>query len=171
MISPKTVIPIPVAPEMTGGKTTLRDLPSTFVTPFYWRPQDTNFAGVDALIHASNTVWALQYTISSRHSSVINDFKDLHDCIEHRSQVSNWHLVIVTPDLKTAEVVVDCERRTEAYSNWPALKIFNCQVEYGLFNMKGFLAQVMEAMNYHEVRKNLLSHFHIQTDSRTMLTM
>jgi hypothetical protein len=151
--SPEALIPVPIAPETTGGRTMLRNLPSNFVTPFYWRPRNANFAGIDALIHVGDTVWALQYMISSRHSSAINDFKELRDCIGHRRQVSNWHLVIVAPELNTALVLVDRERRTEASGDWPALKIFACQVEYGLFSMKATQAQVVETMSSRGVRK------------------
>ena len=52
---------IPPPQRFISGPHALKTIEEPF--NFYWRPQEPNFPGLDALIRVDNTVWGLQYTM------------------------------------------------------------------------------------------------------------
>ena len=50
---------IPALQRMISGDDAIKHIQSPF--NFYWRPQETNFEGVDAVIREGDNVWPLQY--------------------------------------------------------------------------------------------------------------
>ena len=55
---------IPAPEEMISGNSALRGIKREF-RPFYWRPLESNYEGVDSVLRCGNHVWALQYTTVS----------------------------------------------------------------------------------------------------------
>ncbi|CAA7264998.1 unnamed protein product [Cyclocybe aegerita] len=116
---------IPYAARMIAGSTALKNIQPPH--NFYWRPRETNYPGVDAVIRVDNDVYALQFTISSTHRSAADGLKKVHKDMNHISNVT-WHLVMVGSEQRNAESVRDRQKLTDG---WEVTQVYACELPLG----------------------------------------
>ncbi|KAF8522428.1 hypothetical protein BU17DRAFT_44645 [Hysterangium stoloniferum] len=119
--------PIPTPSRVISGTTALQTIQSPF--NFYWRPRESNFKGVDALIRSDNIVWALQFTISASHSSATKGLNEVSKIMNHKRDVE-WRLVIVGPNMRGAESARDRQVLT---GRWKDTNVYACELPLGEF--------------------------------------
>ncbi|KAF8520015.1 hypothetical protein BU17DRAFT_47299 [Hysterangium stoloniferum] len=119
--------PIPTPSRVISGTTALQTIQSPF--NFYWRPRESNFKGVDALIRSDNIVWALQFTISASHSSATKGLDEVSKIMNHKRDVE-WRLVIVGPNMRGAESARDRQVLT---GRWKDTYVYACELPLGEF--------------------------------------
>ncbi|KIM47251.1 hypothetical protein M413DRAFT_23478 [Hebeloma cylindrosporum] len=92
---------------MITGSTALRSIQSQF--NFYWRPRESNFDGVHALIRSNNVVWVLHFVVNDPGaSSVPKGANKVFEIMDSKTDVE-WKFVIVSPELGVAKM---------AWSRW-----------------------------------------------------
>jgi len=91
---------------------------------FYWRPRETNFPGVDAVIRIDNIVWALQFTISSSHRSATVGLTKVRNDMDHKRNLE-WRLVMIGPSRREAESVRD---RQTLSNRWRKTVVYACEL-------------------------------------------
>jgi hypothetical protein len=95
--------------------------------PFYWRPGQSNFAGIDAIALFNHEIWAFQCTINSRHRSVITGLAKIAESLE--STEWKWQLVIVGPIMSAAQSVQARQAALLAETaEWSRVKIYACEL-------------------------------------------
>jgi len=109
---------IPPAKQMKSGPDALRNIQPPF--DFYWRPQDPNFPGVDALIRQNNEIWVLQYTISKRHCPATGGLDRVYDLMGHKQMVT-WYLVLLGSQLSDAE---EARRKQQLTGRWKTTNVY-----------------------------------------------
>ncbi|CAA7264990.1 unnamed protein product [Cyclocybe aegerita] len=113
---------IPYTAGMIAGSTVLNKIQPPH--NFYWRPRETNYSGVDAVIRVDNDVYALQFTISSAHRSATDGLKKVHKDMNHISGVT-WHLVMVGLEQCNAESARDSQKLTDG---WEVTRVYACEL-------------------------------------------
>jgi hypothetical protein len=76
---------LPPPQRFISGPHALRNIQPPF--NFYWRPQEPNFLGLDALIRVNNTVWGLQYTMAKTHREATDGLTKAHELMNHKTGV------------------------------------------------------------------------------------
>jgi len=95
---------------------------------FYWRPQEPNFPGLDALIRVNNVVWGLQYMIGKTHREATDGLTKAHDIMNHNTGVQ-WCLVILGATQSDAEHVRD--HGTMLTGKWAAVPVYVGEIAIG----------------------------------------
>jgi hypothetical protein len=134
---------------MRSGSTALKTFQPLSNLIFYWRPRETNFGGIDALIHTGDTVWALQYTISACHRASTSGLNNVYELMNHRKKIRKWQLAIVGPSLSEAQQAAAHQRKFV-----PKLwSVYTCQTALGLL---GSMAsqELQRTMATSEVREH-----------------
>ena len=98
--------------------------------PFYWRPRETNFEGIDAVIRYGNSVWALQYTVSRAHRAATNGLTEVHNIMNWNRDVK-WYLVMVGSTRWEAESARNSQRLT---GKWASIPVYACVMQIGMFD-------------------------------------
>ena len=122
-------IDIPTPTRMISDSTALGTIQAPF--DFYWRPRENNFPGIDALIRVGDTVWALQFTLSSTHRSAKEGLVKVRSVMNHISKVK-WRLVIVGSDQESAEACRD-QQNLGGDWKWKNTIIYACSLPLGKF--------------------------------------
>ena len=120
---------LPAPEEMISGNSALRGVKEQFRS-FYWRPRESNYEGVDAVLRRGNDVWALQYTVSRSHRAATNGLTEVCKAMNQVRRV-RWHLVMIGATLSEAESARDSQKLTDPWDKTP---VYACAVKFGVFD-------------------------------------
>ncbi|KAF8509069.1 hypothetical protein BU17DRAFT_99245 [Hysterangium stoloniferum] len=145
---------IPAPGKIISGATPLKTIQPPF--DFYWRPRESNFKGIDALICSGDVVWALQFTISASHSFGTIGFDEVYKIMNYK-KIVKWCLVIVGPERCEAEYARD---RQVLKGRWKDkdVQVYACELPLGKFveNEKQLLqANLNEASKTYPVNRTV----------------
>ena len=141
---------IPVPAKLIAGTTTLNHIQPPH--NFYWRPVNSNFEGVDAIIRSGNDVWALQYTISRTHKSATKGLIDIRALMNWKRGVA-WHLVMVSSSLVDAKAAQNNQKLGNSWG-WPTV-VYASELPMGKFNARH--EELLETI-LNDVRKQNLTY-------------
>jgi len=116
---------IPPPDEMKSGSTALKNIQPPF--SFYWRPRESNFECLDAIIRHENVVWGLQYTIRAKHGSVTEGLNQVRAEMNHKRDVE-FRVAMLGSEQANAESARDSQKLTGRWTNTP---IFACVLPMG----------------------------------------
>jgi hypothetical protein len=131
---------IPPPNNVISGSTALKNIRPPF--SFYWRPRETNFEGLDAIIRDNNTVWGLQYTIRAKHGSALEGLIQIHKEMNHKRGVK-YRLVMLGSEKTDAESARDNQKLTSAWAKTP---ISACVLPLGTVN-EALLRRVLDEVS------------------------
>jgi len=117
---------LPPPQRFISGPTALRTVQKPF--NFYWRPQEPNFPGLDALIRVGDMVWGLQYTIGQTHREATSGLTKAHEIMNHKTGV-RWCLVILGATQSDAERVRN--HGTMVTGDWATVPVYAGAVVIG----------------------------------------
>ncbi|CAA7264987.1 unnamed protein product [Cyclocybe aegerita] len=124
---------IPTPGRIIAGLTALKAIQPPF--NFYWRPLDPIFNGVNGVVRAGNSIWALQFTTSDSLSSITNGLDAVFEIMHDKGDV-RWHLVIVDPDLGEAEFARDHQTVQNLTGRWGKTPVYACGLPLDAFTEK-----------------------------------
>ena len=130
---------IPPPKNVISGSTALKNIQPPF--SFYWRPRESSFEGLDAIIRDNNTVWGLQYTISAKHGSVSEGLIQVRKEMNHKRGVK-YHVAMLGSEQANAESARDNQTLT---GEWATTSISACVLPLGTVNealLQNVLAEV-----------------------------
>lgn len=120
--SSETVTPTVTPEEVISGREHLK----TTVTPFYFQPGLANYPGIDSALCTSETVIAIQATVSSKHTSALGGLRKLHSelPVVLRHQKENWCLLFAVQTTEQGRLLTESQREAvEEDSEWKNIKI------------------------------------------------
>ena len=131
---------IPPPNNVISGPTALKNIQPPF--NFYWRPRETNFEGLDAIIRDNNTVWGLQYTIRAKHGSVLEGLINVRENMNHKRGVK-YRVAMLGAEQADAESARDNQKLTGAWAKTP---ISACVLPLGTMN-QALLQNVLDEVS------------------------
>jgi hypothetical protein len=91
--------------------------------PLYWRPSQSHFPGIDAVLHTDTETWAIQTTIGNRHGTAEKGLEQILGVLGDKVK-RKIRLLIVGPDARRVQSVV---RRMKP---WNGIPIYSCTLPY-----------------------------------------
>jgi hypothetical protein len=91
--------------------------------PLYWRPAQSNFPGIDAVLRTVTETWAVRVAIGNRHGTAKQGLEKILDTLGHKVK-HKMRLLVVGPDTQRVQSVVS------RMKPWNDIPIYSCTLEY-----------------------------------------
>jgi hypothetical protein len=124
---------MPAPEEMISGNSALKNLKSHFL-PFYWRPRESNYEGVDAVLRYGDQIWALQYIVSRSHRAATDGLTEVYKNMNLIYKFK-WPLVMIGATRSEADSARDSQKLTKP---WNEISVYSCVVQLGAFDQERF---------------------------------